>query len=333
MASYLRGLGQLLRASSQTSGSPLFPALRILARYDAQASWTGQGGLPSGPTWRSFAVAALEVPSVESPIERPPIELTSRPMTNESTRTGAIAIKCGMSAIWDKWGVRVPMTVLWLDDNQVVQVKTKEKEGFYALQIGCGQKKGKQLNLPELGHFRAAGVPLKRHLAEFRVTEDALLPVGTPINARHFAPGQYIDITGTTTGKGFQGAMKRHGFAGMPASHGASLSHRSQGSTGGRQDPGKVFKGKKMPGQMGAKQRTVQNVWIYKVDAARGLIWVRGQVPGHSGNFVLLKDALFKRPDPSVLPFPTHLSSGHEDLSTLEPLTADLGEKDPFVEE
>ncbi|CAI5508933.1 unnamed protein product [Closterium sp. Naga37s-1] len=240
-----------------------------------------------------------------------------------------------MTATWDKWGVRIPLTVLWIDDNQVVQVKTREKEGYTSLQIGSGQKKPKQLTKPELGHFRAAGVPLKRKLVEFRVSEDCILPVGTPIDVRHFVPGQFIDVTGTTVGKGFQGPMKRWGFKGMPASHGASLSHRSHGSTGGRQDPGKVFKNKKMAGQMGNKQRTVQSVWVYKVEPARGLLWVKGQVPGHSGNFVFVKDAVRKHevqgPDAQEygglqLPFPTFYPPAGEDLSSLPPLLADAGE-------
>ncbi|CAK9211834.1 unnamed protein product [Sphagnum troendelagicum] len=235
-----------------------------------------------------------------------------------------------MTAIWDKWGARIPMTVLWVNDNHVIQVKSLEKHGHVALQIGAGQKKAKQLTKPELGHFKAAGVPLKRHLAEFPVTEDALLPVGTEISVRHFQPGQYVDITGITTGKGFQGGMKRWGFAGMPASHGASLSHRSLGSTGGRQDPGKVFKGKKMAGHMGAVRRTVKNVWIYKIEPERDLLWVRGQVPGHKGNFVYIKDAFYKKPDLSVLPFPTYFASADDDTS---PLIAELGETDPYLQE
>lgn len=146
-------------------------------------------------------------------------------------------------------------------------------------------------------------------------------------------PGQYIDVTGITTGKGFQGVMKRWGFSGMPASHGASLSHRSLGSTGGRQDPGKVFKNKKMAGQMGNKQRTVQNVWVYKLEPARGLIYVQGQVPGHSGNFLLLRDATYRRPDISSTPFPTYITTSEEDTLSAPPMVADLGESDPFLEE
>lgn len=232
--------------------------------------------------------------------------------------------------MWDKWGAKVPITVLWVDDNVVTQVKTAEKEGFFALQLGAGQKKEKHLTKPEVGHFRAQGVPLKRKLREFPVTEDALLPVGTSITVRHFVPGQFVDVTGITKGKGFAGVMKRYGFSGMPASHGTSLAHRSGGSTGQRDAPGRVFKNRKMPGRMGGVQRTVKNVWVYQIDPARNLLYLKGQVPGPQGSFIFVKDSIYKKPDTALLPFPTYFTREGEP-EDLEPLIADLGDVDPFM--
>eukprot|EP00741_Cyanophora_paradoxa_P009657 tig00001574_g9355.t1 len=226
-------------------------------------------------------------------------------------RTGVIAKKCGMMPLWDSWGVRHALTVLQLEAVKVLQVKTAAKEGYYALQVGTGDMKPKHVTKPMLFHFARAGVEPKRHICEFRVTPDAVVPVGTEITARHFLPGQYIDVQGTSVGKGFQGAMKRHHFAGQGASHGNSLSHRVLGSTGNRQDPGRVFKGKKMAGHLGAATRTIQNLQIFKVDAARNLLFVKGNVPGHAGSYARVKDAI-KKKFAELPPFPTFVPDAAE---------------------
>ncbi len=219
-------------------------------------------------------------------------------------RTGVIAKKVGMTRLFQEDGRHVPVTVLALEDCQVVSHRTAERDGYFALQVGSGEAKQKNVAKPQREHFAKAEVGLKRKVAEFRVESgEGLLPVGSTISADHFIAGQYVDITGHTQGKGFAGAMKRWGFGGLRASHGVSLSHRSHGSTGNRQDPGRVFKGKKMAGHMGDRQRTQQNLEIVRTDADRGLLFVKGSVPGSKNGWLLVRDAV-KIPLPEGVPFP-----------------------------
>ncbi|MFC4255265.1 50S ribosomal protein L3 [Altererythrobacter xixiisoli] len=219
-------------------------------------------------------------------------------------RTGVIVKKVGMTRLFQDDGRHVPVTVLALEDCQVVSHRTTERDGYVALQVGSGEAKQKNVAKPQREHFAKAEVGLKQRVAEFRLeNEDGLLPVGATISAEHFIAGQKVDITGHTQGKGFAGAMKRWGFGGLRASHGVSLSHRSHGSTGNRQDPGKVFKNKKMAGHMGDRQRTQQNLEVVRTDADRGLIFVKGSVPGSNNSWLLLRDAV-KLAAPEGLPFP-----------------------------
>jgi large subunit ribosomal protein L3 len=218
-------------------------------------------------------------------------------------RAGVIAQKVGMTRIFTDAGENVPVTVLKLDNCQVVAQRTEEKNGYTALQIGVGRAKVKNVPRAQRGHFAVARVEPKRKLAEFRVAPENLIDVGAEITADHFVEGQYVDATGTSIGKGFAGAMKRHNFGGLRASHGVSISHRSHGSTGNSQDPGKVFKGKKMAGHMGDVRVTTQNLLVVKTDAERGLIMVRGAVPGAKGGWVALRDAI-KRGIPDGAPLP-----------------------------
>ncbi len=218
-------------------------------------------------------------------------------------RTGLITRKLGMSRVFTGDGRHVPVTVLRLDTLQVVAQRTEDKDGYIALQLGHGAAKVKNVSKAMRGHFARAKVEPKRNLTEFRVGPDALVDVGAELSADHFVAGQFVDVQGTSIGKGFAGAMKRHGFSGLGASHGVSVSHRSHGSTGQCQDPGKVFKGKKMAGHMGDRRVTVHNLEVVATDAGRGIIMVKGAVPGAKGGLVLVFDAK-KKPLPDGVPFP-----------------------------
>ena len=218
-------------------------------------------------------------------------------------RTGVIARKMGMTRLFQEDGRHVPVTVLALEGCQVVGQRNAETDGYVALQLGAGTAKAKNVAKPQRGTFGKAEVEPKAKVVEFRVSEDALVDVGTEISADHFIAGQMVDVQGTTQGKGFQGAMKRWGFGGMRATHGVSISHRAHGSTGNRQDPGKVFKNKKMAGHMGARTRTQQNLEIVRTDAERGLLFVKGSVPGSKGAWLLVRDAV-KLPANADAPYP-----------------------------
>lgn len=218
-------------------------------------------------------------------------------------RSGVIVQKVGMTRLFTDDGQHVPVTVLKLDNCQVVAQRTEDKDGYNAVQLGSGFRKVKRTSNAMRGHFAKAKVEPKRKLAEFRVTADNLIDIGAELAANHFLEGQKIDATGVSIGKGFAGAMKRHNFGGLRASHGVSISHRSHGSTGQCQDPGKVFKGKKMAGHMGDTRITTQNLTVVKTDVMRGLIIVKGAVPGSNGGWVLLRDAV-KRPLPEGVPMP-----------------------------
>lgn len=218
-------------------------------------------------------------------------------------RTGLIAQKLGMTRVFQEDGRHLPVTVLKVDNVHVVAQRTTEKEGYTAVQLSWGKAKPKNMSKALRGHYAKAKVEPGKRLREFRVSEDNLVDVGAELSAAHFVSGQMVDVTGTSVGKGFAGGMKRHGFGGLRASHGVSISHRSHGSTGHCQDPGRVFKGKKMAGQLGNVRRTVQNLPVVATDSERGLILVRGAVPGAKGGYVLVRDAV-KKAMPEGLPLP-----------------------------
>jgi large subunit ribosomal protein L3 len=218
-------------------------------------------------------------------------------------RTGVIAKKLGMARFFDEAGAHVPVTVLSLDGCQVTGQRNLEKDGYVALQLGAGAKKAKNTSKAMRGHFAKAEVEPKRQLAEFRVSSENLIDLGAELTADHFVPGQKVDVTGTTVGKGFAGAMKRWNFGGMRATHGVSVSHRAHGSTGQRQDPGKTFKGKKMAGHLGQETVTTLNITVWRIDTERGLILVKGAVPGTEGSYVKIRDAV-KSARPAEAPVP-----------------------------
>src|ERR687893_1681988 len=241
-------------------------------------------------------------------------------------RSGVIAQKVGMTRIFTDAGEHVPVTVLKVDSCQVVAHRTKEKNGYTALQVGVGKAKVKNVSKAERGRFAVAKVEPKKKLAEFRVSEDAVIPVGAEITADHFVPGQFVDVTGVSTGKGFAGGMKRWNFGGLRATHGVSVSHRSLGSTGGRQDPGKTFKNKKMAGHMGVERVTSQNLRVVQTDVARGLILVEGAVPGVAGGWIFVRDAV-KRKLPAEVPMPGKFRGPADEATAEAPAQAPAREE------
>ena len=252
-------------------------------------------------------------------------------------RTGVIAKKMGMTRLFQDDGRHVPVTVLQLENLQVVAVREADRDGYVAVQLGAGVAKAKNVAKPQRGHFGKAEVEPKAKLAEFRVSDDAVLDVGAEISADHYVAGQIVDIQGVTQGKGFQGGMKRWGFGGLRATHGVSVSHRSLGSTGQRQDPGKVFKNKKMAGHMGDRNRTQQNLEVVSTDVERGLIFVKGSVPGSKGGWLFVKDSVkidrhADAPFPAGIRDPKHAGEEHVVMSVEEGAIHELPH-DPSAEE
>jgi len=239
-------------------------------------------------------------------------------------RSGVIAKKLGMTRLFMEDGKQIPVTVLQMENVQVVAQRTPEKDGYSAVQLGAGMAKAKNVTKQMRGHFAAAKVEPKRKIAEFRVSTENLIGVGEEITADHYFEGQYVDVAGTSIGKGFAGAMKRHNFGGLRASHGVSISHRSHGSTGQCQDPGRVFKGKKMAGHMGAARVTTQNLQVVKTDADRGLIMIKGAVPGSKGGWVTIKDAV-KKPVSDNVVYPAALRSASVAAAEAAPAAAPEG--------
>ena len=239
-------------------------------------------------------------------------------------RSGILAKKVGMTRLFLEDGKQIPVTVLHLEGLQVVAQRTAEKDGYTAVQLGAGAAKVKRTSKAMRGHFAAAKVEPKRKLVEFRVSPENLIDVGAELSAEHFVTGQKVDVSGTSIGKGFAGAMKRHNFGGLRASHGVSVSHRSHGSTGQCQDPGRVFKGKKMAGHMGSARITTQNLEVVRTDAERGLVFIKGAVPGSKGGWVTVKDAV-KKKLPDGVPFPAALKGAAAPAQAEAPVEAPEG--------
>lgn len=231
-------------------------------------------------------------------------------------RTGLVAQKVGMTRIFGEDGKHIPVTVLQIDGCEVVAVRSEEKDGYNAVQLGVGKAKVKNVSKAMRGHFAKAKVEPKKKVVEFRVSEDCMLEAGVELSADHFVVGQYVDVIGTSIGKGFAGGMKRHNFGGLEASHGVSVSHRSHGSTGNCQEPGKVFKGKKMAGHLGDVRTTMQNLEVISTDADRGLILVKGNVPGADSGWVMIKDAV-KKPLHKDVPVPAGLKNNEEPVAAV----------------
>jgi len=251
--------------------------------------------------------------------------------TPKSRRCGLIAKKLGMMQMWDDHGINFPVSVLRVEENHVIQVKPEiDRLGRVGVQVGAGWKKPRNVTVPLLGHFAKAGVAPKAKVHEFRVTPDAVIPVGTRLHARHFVPGQFVDVLGISRGHGFQGVMFRWGFGGQPASHGVSLTHRSLGSTGMRQDPGRTFRGKKMPGQTGRKMAVEKNLFLYKIDTQRDLLFIKGSVPGPKEGWVRIRDAVYKQIDSkSPPPFPTYYYRVGDEA--VKELVAPLPKENPLL--
>ena len=247
-------------------------------------------------------------------------------------RTGIIAKKLGMTRLFLEDGRQVPVTVLQLDGLQVIAQRTAATDGYTAVQLGAGEAKAKRTTAAMRGHFAKASVAPKRKIVEFRVAEENLINVGEEITADHYFSGQYVDIAGISIGKGFAGAMKRHNFGGLRASHGVSVSHRSHGSTGQCQDPGKVFKGKKMAGHLGAVRVTTQNLQVVRTDSERGLIMVKGSVPGSKGGWVTVKDAV-KKATPENLIYPAALRSAAREAARLAAAEAEAAAQEAALAE